>query len=181
MVVFDTNGDAQYTKYVLQWGFYFHIPLSHSSSRLRPLVYPGTHVFVICYDSVTCQSCMLGSCVYLFLMLVVDHIWSREDYPNSLGWFSEVTSFVPNACVLLVGTKTDLRHNVDILKISENTPVSPQYFSKKCSNFGLLQQMLECSAMNQENIERILAEAYTMAKFKAQEQASGPRTKCEVM
>ena len=55
--------------------------------RLRPLSYPQTDVFVVCFD-----------------------VASQSSFQNvSEKWVPEVRHFVPEAVVLLLGTKTDLR------------------------------------------------------------------------
>ena len=55
--------------------------------RLRPLSYPETDVFVVCFD-----------------------VASRSSFQSvSEIWVPEVRHFVPEAVVLLLGTKTDLR------------------------------------------------------------------------
>ena len=55
--------------------------------HLRPLSYPETDVFVVCFD-----------------------VASRSSFQSvSEKWVPEVRHFVPEAVVLLLGTKTDLR------------------------------------------------------------------------
>ena len=55
--------------------------------RLRPLSYPATDVFVLCFD-----------------------VASRSSFQSVTGkWIPEVRHFVPDVPILLLATKTDLR------------------------------------------------------------------------
>ena len=55
--------------------------------RLRPLSYPATDVFVVCFD-----------------------VANRSSFQNvTEKWIPELRHFVPDVPVLLLGTKTDLR------------------------------------------------------------------------
>jgi small GTP-binding protein len=56
--------------------------------RLRPLAYPRTDVFVVVF-----------SCV------------SRESIQSVPRWLQEIHHHCPNTPFILVGTKTDLRHD----------------------------------------------------------------------
>ena len=57
--------------------------------RLRPLSYPGTDVFVVCFS--------------------VASRWSFENVTQK--WTPEVRHFGPDVPILLLGTKTDLRND----------------------------------------------------------------------
>ena len=73
-------------------GFPFTVSLWDTSGeqeypRLRPLSYPQTDVFIVCFD-----------------------VASRSSFQSvSETWVPEVRHYVPSAAVLLLGTKTDLR------------------------------------------------------------------------
>lgn len=55
--------------------------------RLRPLSYPATDVFVLCFD-----------------------VANRSSFQSVTGkWIPEVRHFVPDVPILLLATKTDLR------------------------------------------------------------------------
>ena len=57
--------------------------------RLRPLSYPATDVFVLCFD-----------------------VSNRSSFQNvTAKWIPEVRHFVPETPILLLGTKTDLRRS----------------------------------------------------------------------
>ena len=57
--------------------------------RLRPLLYPGTDVFVVCFS-----------------------VASRSSFVSVMQkWTPEVRHFGPDVPILLLGTKTDLRND----------------------------------------------------------------------
>jgi len=67
--------------------------------RLRPLSYPGTQIFILCYSTI-----------------------SRTSYANCENrWIPELKHHCPEIPILLVGTKTDIRDetNPDHLKASD--------------------------------------------------------------
>ena len=60
--------------------------------RLRPLSYPGTQVFLVCFS-----------------------IISPSSYENVLSkWVPEIQHHAANVPIILVGTKADLRNNAEI-------------------------------------------------------------------
>ena len=81
-----------YTANIMVRGFPFTGSLWNTAGQedydhLRPLSYPETDVFIVCFD-----------------------VASRGSFQNvSEKWVPEVRHFVPEAVVLLLGTKTDLR------------------------------------------------------------------------
>ena len=81
-----------YTANIMVRGFPFTVSLWNTAGQedydhLRPLSYPETDVFIVCFD-----------------------VASRGSFQNvSEKWVPEVRHFVPEAVVLLLGTKTDLR------------------------------------------------------------------------
>ncbi|XP_059819518.1 rho-related GTP-binding protein RhoG [Hypanus sabinus] len=107
--------------------------------RLRTLSYPQTNVFIICFS-----------------------IASPPSYENVRHkWYPEVTHHCPDVPMLLVGTKKDLRSDPEtIRKLKEQSlaPISQHQGS------GLAKQIqavkyLECSALNQDGIKDVFAEA----------------------
>lgn len=61
---------------------------SAMEERLRPLVYPGTSLFMLCFD-----------------------ITNRASFKNiKESWITEIRDYVPDAPFLLIGNKMDLRH-----------------------------------------------------------------------
>ncbi|RXN23607.1 Ras-related C3 botulinum toxin substrate [Labeo rohita] len=111
--------------------------------RLRPLAYPQTNVFLICFS-------------------LVD--------PSSLKnvsekWYPEIRHHCPNTPFILVGTKLDLRDDKDTieeLKKNKQTPVS------YCQGQGVAEEIgavkyLECSALTQMGLKTVFDEAVRAA------------------
>ncbi|XP_078078758.1 ras homolog family member Gb [Mustelus asterias] len=107
--------------------------------RLRTLSYPQTNVFIICFS-----------------------IASPPSYENVRHkWHPEVTHHCPEVPMLLVGTKKDLRNDPETIKKLKEQSLSP--ISQHQGN-GLAKQIqavkyMECSALNQEGIKEVFAEA----------------------
>ncbi|XP_032878070.1 rho-related GTP-binding protein RhoG [Amblyraja radiata] len=107
--------------------------------RLRTLSYPQTNVFIICFS-----------------------IASPPSYENVRHkWFPEVSHHCPDVPMLLVGTKKDLRSDPDTLSKLKEQSLAP--ISLHQGN-GLAKQIqavkyLECSALNQDGIKEVFAEA----------------------
>ncbi|XP_015196843.1 rho-related GTP-binding protein RhoG [Lepisosteus oculatus] len=107
--------------------------------RLRTLSYPQTNVFVICFS-----------------------IASPPSYENvKHKWHPEVTHHCPNVPILLVGTKKDLRNDAEVLKKlkeQNQTTITQQQGSALARQIHAI-KYLECSALNQEGIKEVFAEA----------------------
>jgi cell division control protein 42 len=107
--------------------------------RLRPLSYPGTDIFMMCFSLVN---------------------------PASLGnikqkWLPEVTHHCPGAKMFLVGTKLDLRDdpsNAQIFKQPGVAPVSTKQGEEMARAIGAVKYM-ECSALTQKNLKNVFDEA----------------------
>src|SRR5690606_3872727 len=62
--------------------------------RLRPLAYPGTHVFLVCYSAV-----------------------ERSSFENVTSvWLAEIRKHCPNVPFVLCGTKIDLLEDEEFMK-----------------------------------------------------------------
>ncbi|NXJ97967.1 RHOF protein, partial [Corythaixoides concolor] len=111
--------------------------------RLRPLSYSDAHVVLICFD-----------------------VTNHTSYSNILTkWYPEVNHFCKGVPVLLVGCKTDLRQDREVLhKLQEARlePISYQQAKAMARNVHAV-SYLECSARYQENIGDIFTEACTAA------------------
>ncbi|KAG7209543.1 hypothetical protein KM043_015623 [Ampulex compressa] len=98
--------------------------------RLRPLSYPNTDCFLLCFS-----------------------VSARSSYDNIASkWHPEIKFHCPNTPIVLVGTKGDLRgqENMDII-----TPKECKKMKKKIKAF----KYVECSAVNQEGLEEVFTEA----------------------
>ncbi|KAG5679659.1 hypothetical protein PVAND_009214 [Polypedilum vanderplanki] len=107
--------------------------------RLRPLSYPGTDVFIICFS-------------------IVNPDWFENVKSK---WYSEVRHHCPTTPIILVGTKLDLRDDpktIEKLKAKRMHPISyAQGFSM--SKEIKADKYIECSAMTNRNLKNVFDEA----------------------
>jgi len=103
--------------------------------RLRPLSYPQTDVFLICFA-----------------------ITSPTSFANvKTKWWPEVTHHCPNAKMILVGTKLDLREEketVERLREKNQAPITPDQGHDMAKDIGCVQYM-ECSALTQKGLKQV--------------------------
>ena len=97
--------------------------------RLRPLSYPGTDVFIVCYSTVSATS--------------LNNVKNK--------WIPEIRMHCPDARFVLVGTKCDLRG-----KHSENVTLVDA--KAKGEELGAA-RVLECSAKTQVGLKEVFDEA----------------------
>eukprot|EP01098_Paradermamoeba_levis_P007015 TRINITY_DN2918_c0_g1_i1.p1 TRINITY_DN2918_c0_g1~~TRINITY_DN2918_c0_g1_i1.p1 ORF type:complete len:205 (+),score=55.18 TRINITY_DN2918_c0_g1_i1:332-946(+) len=104
---------------------------------LRPLSYPGTDVFLLCFS--------LGS-------------------PQTLTnvkekWHPEINKHNPGTPFVLVGTKLDLRENPEAAaKVPGWSSISPEQGEKFSKELGAA-KYCECSALNQKGLPAVFEEA----------------------
>ena len=104
--------------------------------RLRPLSYPGTDVFLMCYS-------------------VID----PKSFENvSKKWMPELKTNVQSVPTILVGTKLDLRSNEAFLEEEGVTPVETSEGQAKADQLGL-HSFMESSALTQENLREVFQTA----------------------
>jgi len=107
--------------------------------RLRPLSYPQTDVFLLCFSVVNPSS--------------FDNV--------TVKWHREIISNCPNVPIILVGTKTDLREEKDVidqLKTKGMAVVTPEQGQSKAQEIGA-KKYLECSAKTQKGLKVVFEEA----------------------
>jgi len=107
--------------------------------RLRPLSYPQTDVFLLCYSVVNPSS--------------FDNV--------TVKWHREISHHCPNVPVILVGTKTDLRDEKDVqdsLKSKGQSIITPEQGQAKATEIGA-RKYLECSAKTQKGLKLVFEEA----------------------
>lgn len=106
--------------------------------RLRPLSYPQTDVFIIAYSVVNPSS-----------------------YANvKTKWYPEVHHNCPNTPIILVGTKTDLREDTEILERLEarkEAPITYEQGLKMAEEIGAKKYM-ECSAYTLRGVKELFDE-----------------------
>jgi len=107
--------------------------------RLRPLSYPQTDVFLICFS-----------------------IISPASFENvKTKWHPEIKHHCPNTPFLLVGTKLDLRDDQEtISRLAEKrlAPISFQQGLDMSKTIGAV-KYVECSALNQTGLKSVFEEA----------------------
>ncbi|CAI5675362.1 ras-related C3 botulinum toxin substrate 1-like [Oreochromis niloticus] len=114
--------------------------------RLRPLSYPETDIFLICFSLVSPAS-----------FENVRHKWIRE-----------VRHHCRNTPIILVGTKMDLRDDKDALekhKKEKKTNLSPINYADGLAlskEIGSV-KYLECSALTQRGVKTLFDEAIRIA------------------
>ncbi|OAL65592.1 cell division control protein 42 [Trichophyton rubrum] len=107
--------------------------------RLRPLSYPQTDVFLICFSIVSPPS--------------FDNVKAK--------WYPEIEHHAPNVPIILVGTKLDLREDkatADALRSKKMEPVSYEQALAVAKEIKA-QKYLECSALTQRNLKSVFDEA----------------------
>jgi len=97
--------------------------------RLRPLSYPNTDVFLICFS--------------------VDSPTSLDNVKNK--WYQEIYKYAPNTPFILVGTKLDIRESNELFV----TKAQGEELRKELGAF----QYVECSARTQVNMKQVFDEA----------------------
>lgn len=103
--------------------------------RLRPLSYSDANVVLMCFD-----------------------VTNRSSYDNILTkWYPEVNHFCKGVPVLLVGCKTDLRQDPEVLRELRQGRQEPVTFQQGEAMARLVHaaSYFECSARYQENVRDI--------------------------
>jgi len=107
--------------------------------RLRPLSYPQTDVFLLCFS-----------------------IIAPSSFENvSAKWHPEVSHHCPNTPIILVGTKLDLREDretLDRLRAKMMAPITYEQGMAKAKEIGAIKYM-ECSALTQKGLKAVFDEA----------------------
>jgi Ras-related C3 botulinum toxin substrate 1 len=107
--------------------------------RLRPLSYPQTDVFLICFSIVSPPS--------------FDNVRAK--------WYPEIEHHAPGVPIILVGTKLDLREDratTDTLRSKKMEPVSYEQALAVAKEIKA-HKYLECSALTQRNLKSVFDEA----------------------
>ncbi|ETV69456.1 hypothetical protein H257_14826 [Aphanomyces astaci] len=106
--------------------------------RLRPLSYPQTDVFLICFSVV-----------------------SPASFENvKAKWFPEIQHHAPGVPFILVGTKLDLRDDeetIDRLKEKRVKPITTEQGEALKNELGAF-KYLECSALTQKGLKQVFDE-----------------------
>uniref|UniRef100_G1TAX7 small monomeric GTPase n=2 Tax=Oryctolagus cuniculus TaxID=9986 RepID=G1TAX7_RABIT len=107
--------------------------------RLRPLSYPQTDVFLICFSLV-----------------------SPASYENVRAkWYPEVRHHCPSTPIILVGTKLDLRDDKDTIEKLKEKKLAPITYPQGLALAKEIDSVkyLECSALTQRGLKTVFDEA----------------------
>jgi len=118
---------------------------SEEYDALRPLSYPGTDVFLICFSIFSPESC--------------ESVLKK--------WHPEITEHAPDIPIILVGTKLDLRTKpeaIQSLKENNQEPISRAKGEEIAKKIGA-KRYLECSALTQEGLAKVFEEAVKVILF----------------
>jgi len=111
--------------------------------RLRPLSYPQTDVFLLCF-------CVIS-------------LFSFENVEER--WFREVHHYCPKVPFLIVGTQIDLRDDskvIESLERNNESPITIEQGEKLASELGAV-KYVECSALTQKGLKNVFDEAVVAA------------------
>jgi len=124
---------------------------SEEYDTLRPLSYPGTDVFLICFS-----------------------IFSPESFESvTKKWYPEISEHATDTPIILVGTKLDLRAKpeaIQSLKENNQEPISTKKGEELAKKIGA-RRYLECSALTQEGLAKVFEEAVKVILFPNKESA----------
>jgi len=126
--------------------------------RLRPLSYPQTDVFLVCFSVI-----------------------SNSSFENvKTKWVPEIQHHAPNVPILLVGTKSDLRKDENTIKqlnSRQQSMVEVESAQRMAKEIGAV-NFLECSALTQEGLKQVFDEAIRAAMSKP---TGKKKNQCEIL
>lgn len=128
--------------------------------RLRPLSYPQTDVFLVCFSVVNSSS-----------------------YENvKEKWVPEIQHHCPKTPFLLVGTQNDLREDTQQLEKLNKTKTKPITFEggEKLAKELKAIKYVECSALTQKGLKNVFDEAI-LAALQPNPKKEGRKKKCLVL
>jgi len=121
--------------------------------RLRPLSYPQTDVFLVCFSVISTSS--------------FENVKTK--------WVPEIQHHAPNVPILLVGTKTDLRkdeNTITQLNSRQKSMVTIEAAQGMAKEIGAV-NFLECSALTQEGLKQVFDDAIRAAMTKPKKVKKG--------
>jgi len=123
--------------------------------RLRPLSYPQTDVFLICFSIVSRASFDNVKAKVSFL---VGYVWISI---HTSQWAPEIEHHAPGVPIILVGTKLDLRDDEATKESMRKMRTTPVQYEEalQVSKEIRAQKYLECSALTQRNLKSVFDEA----------------------
>ena len=129
--------------------------------RLRPLSYPGTDVFLLCF--------------------ALDAPFSFANVKER--WYPELNHHCPGTPILLVGTKEDLRDDPQVITRLATRGLSPITYQQglECAmDIGAVKYM-ECSSLIDKGVQEVLLEG-ARAALRVREEATRQNSrKCRLL
>ncbi|KAK0628692.1 putative Rho GTPase Rac [Bombardia bombarda] len=128
--------------------------------RLRPLSYPQTDVFLVCFS-----------------------IASPPSFDNvKAKWFPEINHHAPGVPIILVGTKIDLREDPRTLEQLAKQKMVPVTYDQGLlcyQDIGAV-KYIECSALTQRNLKLVFDEAIR-AVLNPRKEPLKKKSKCTIL
>eukprot|EP00040_Diaphanoeca_grandis_P013414 m.67807 g.67807 ORF g.67807 m.67807 type:complete len:195 (+) comp23872_c0_seq1:160-744(+) len=129
--------------------------------RLRPLAYPETDVFLMCFSTI-----------------------SPDSFNNIRAkWYPELNHHMPNTPIILVGTKIDLREDtttIEKLALKNARPV-PYEQGLMLSKDTQCVKYLECSALTQVGLQKVFKAAIDAVINKVEGKVKRRRKHCSIL
>ena len=126
--------------------------------KLRPLSYPGTHIFLVCFSVVSRPS--------------IENIQAK--------WLPEITHYAKGVPFILVGTKADLRDDPKMAAALKDKFVSSAEGEALAAETGATAYM-ECSALTQENLKEVFDRAIREAIETRRKQMKPRKRQCIIV
>jgi Ras-related C3 botulinum toxin substrate 1 len=129
--------------------------------KLRPLSYPGTNVFLICFSVVNPAS-----------------------YENvKTKWYPEVSHHCQNVPLILVGTKADLRDDPNFLKDMQGKGVKVKTAedAEELRKAIKAVKYVECSAKTQQGIKQVFDESIKVVLFAKRKPVKKEKSGCALL
>ncbi|KAK0111280.1 Rho GTPase protein rac1, variant 2 [Cadophora gregata] len=129
--------------------------------RLRPLSYPQTDVFLICFSIVSPPS--------------FDNVRAK--------WFPEIDHHAPSVPIILVGTKLDLREDPATLESLRQKRMEPVSYDQALVIAKEIHahKYLECSALTQRNLKSVFDEAIRAVLSPRPQPTKKSKSKCTIL
>lgn len=121
--------------------------------RLRPLRYPKTNCFVICFSVVAPSS--------------LENVRAK--------WIKEIQHNAPGVSIILVGTKMDLRDKTE----RKGEKVVSEAEGEACAREISAYKYIECSALTQDNLKELFEEVVRAGLVKPTTKKKGG--KCTIL
>ncbi|EDV29306.1 Ras-related C3 botulinum toxin substrate 1 [Trichoplax sp. H2] len=129
--------------------------------RLRPLSYPETNIFLLCFSVV-----------------------SPSSFNNVLQkWTPELRHHCPDAPILLIGTKLDLREDKEanaFMQENNQRPIPFEEGRKLAKKIGAV-NYVECSALSKKGLKEVFDEAINIVLYKDVAPAKKKKKHCKVL